>query len=127
MTCPSRQTRWAWMRSAGTMAELSAYRLMWILTLFDLPTKKREERKAATKFRNYLLDQGFEMAQFSVYMRMCSGKEHANTLYRRITRNLPDGGKVDILTITDKQYENIISFAGKVRQKRKNPDQYVLF
>ena len=109
------------------MSELSAYRLMWILTLFDLPVKTNAERKAATAFRNYLLDQGFEMAQYSVYMRMVSGKEHAETLYGRLKENMPDGGKVDIITITDKQYENIISFAGKVRQQRKNPDQYVLF
>lgn len=109
------------------MSELSAYRLMWILTLFDLPTKRAKDRKAATRFRNYLLDQGFEMAQYSVYMRMCSGKEHAQTLYKRIQSSLPKNGKVDIITITDKQYENILSFAGKVRQQRKNPEQYVLF
>lgn len=109
------------------MSELSGYRLMWIMTLFDLPVGTKKERKAATNFRNFLLDQGFEMAQFSVYMRFCSGKEQAETYCKRIKDALPDGGKVDILTITDKQYENIISFAGHVRQIRKNPDQFTLF
>ena len=109
------------------MSTLSAYRLMWIMTLFDLPTHTKAERKAASKFRNYLLDQGFQMSQFSVYLRMVSGKEQANTLYKRIKDNLPEGGRVDIVTITDKQYENIYSFAGRVRQERKNPKQYTLF
>ncbi len=109
------------------MSILSAYRLMWIMTLFDLPTKTKAERKDATKFRNYLLDQGFEMAQFSVYMRLVSGKEQAETLYGRIKEHLPEGGRVDIVTITDKQYESIYSFVGRTRQVKKNPKQFTLF
>ena len=97
------------------------------MTLFDLPTHTKAERKAASKFRHYLLDQGFQMSQFSVYLRMVSGKEQAGTVYKRIKDNLPEGGRVDIVTITDKQYENIYSFAGRVRQERKNPRQYTLF
>ena len=51
---------------------LSGYRLMWLVVMFDLPVIEREERKAATAFRNDLLDMGFEMSQFSVYVRMKS-------------------------------------------------------
>ena len=53
---------------------LSGYRLMWMVVLFDLPVGTKKERKAATKFRKFLLDQGFEMSQYSVYMRFCAGK-----------------------------------------------------
>ncbi len=67
------------------------------------------------------------MAQYSVYMRLCSGKDHAATLCKNIKSHLPEGGKVDIITITDKQYENIVSFVGKIKQQRRNPDQYALF
>lgn len=35
---------------------------MWIVVMFDLPVIEREERKAATAFRNDLLDMGFEMS-----------------------------------------------------------------
>lgn len=100
---------------------------MWVLTMFDLPVGSKPERKAATDFRKFLLDQGFEMAQFSVYMRFCAGKEEAETYVARVQEALPLGGKVDMLTITDKQYENIVSFAGRIRQARKNPDQFTLF
>ena len=100
---------------------------MWMVVMFDLPVVDKAERKAATQFRNALLDIGFEMSQFSVYMRFCTGKEQAGTYCKRIKDALPDGGRVDILMITDKQYENIISFAGRVRQTRKNPDQFTLF
>lgn len=39
---------------------------MWILVLFDLPVVEKQERKAATDFRNFLLDHGFSMVQFSI-------------------------------------------------------------
>lgn len=106
---------------------LSGYRLMWMMVLFDLPVTEKKERKAATAFRNFLLDQGFEMAQFSVYMRFCAGKEQAETYTRKIKGNLPSSGKVHMLHFTDKQYENMQCFHGRKREKdRKNPEQYVL-
>jgi len=110
------------------MTELNGYRLMWMLVMFDLPVVEDEERRAAARFRHFLLDQGFEMAQWSVYMRFCAGKEHTETLIRRVEKNLPAGGKIDVLYFTDKQYESIASFRGKARDKRrKNPDQFQLF
>lgn len=107
---------------------LTGYRLMWMLVMFDLPVVEREERKAAADFRKYLLDQGFEMAQFSVYLRHCTGPEQTETLTKRVQSELPSGGKVDILYFTDKQYEKIASFLGKKRARaRRNPDQFSLF
>ena len=49
----------------------SGYQLMWILVMFDLPVGTKEQMRAATRFREYLLDEGFEMAQFSIYARFC--------------------------------------------------------
>lgn len=107
---------------------LSAYRIMWMMVLFDLPVTGKPERKAATDFRTFLLDQGFEMAQFSVYVRCCSGKEQTETYTRRVEGHLPEGGKVDIVYFTDKQYENIVSFRARKRgPERKNPEQFALF
>lgn len=39
--------------------------------MFDLPVMTDKERKAATRFRNDLLDNGYLMIQFSVYARPC--------------------------------------------------------
>lgn len=106
---------------------LSGYRLMWMMVLFDLPVLSKKERKAAAKFRNFLLDQGFEMSQFSVYMRFCSGKEQAETLTKRVEKGTPKTGKVHIVYFTDKQYENIVCFDGRKREPgRKNPEQFLL-
>lgn len=42
--------------------------------MFDLPTRTKKERTAATHCRNFLLDEGFEHSQFSVYARFVNGK-----------------------------------------------------
>ena len=98
------------------------------MVFFDLPTLEPEDRAAYTRFRNFLLDEGFEQAQYSVYVRHTSGKEAVTALIRRIEPEVPPAGKVDILQFTDRQYENIVSFRGrKNRSNPKNPDQYVLF
>ncbi len=108
--------------------QLSGYRLMWIFVMFDLPVGTREQSRAATKFREFLLDEGFEKSQFSVYARFCNGKEQYETYLRRVESKLPDRGDVHILSFTDRQYENIVRFSGQRRRRqRKNPDQLALF
>lgn len=107
---------------------LTGYRLMWMMVIFDLPVKTKRERKAATKFREFLLDQGFEMCQLSVYLRFCAGKEQTATFTRRVQGALPSAGSVQILYFTDKQYENIVSFQGPRRlPSNKKPEQFTLF
>lgn len=107
---------------------LSGYRLMWMTVMFDLPVVEKAERKAATDFRKALLDEGFEMSQFSVYMRFCTSQAQIDTYTKRIESALPEGGKVNILTFTDKQYERILTFHGKAKQPgNKAPDQFDLF
>ncbi len=108
--------------------QLSGYQLMWIFVMFDLPVTTKEQARAATKFREFLLDEGFEKSQFSVYARFCNGKEQFETYMRRVESRLPDRGDVHILSFTDRQYENIVRFSGQRRKRqRKNPDQLALF
>lgn len=107
---------------------LSGYRLMWIFVMFDLPVGSKKQMRDATKFREFLLDEGFEMSQFSVYARFCNGKDSFDTHLARIERNLPEKGDIHILTFTDRQYENIVRFSSQRRQRpRKNPDQLAMF
>jgi CRISPR-associated protein Cas2 len=107
---------------------LSGYRVMWVFVLFDLPVGTKKERKAATKFRHALLDLGFEMSQYSVYLRFCAGKEQAEALAKQIESAMPSAGKVHLVSITDKQYENIRTYRGRKREPtQKMPDQLALF
>lgn len=107
---------------------LSGYRLMWIVVMFDLPVITKMERKAANDFRKSLLDMGFEMSQLSVYARFCSSQTQIETYCKRVERELPEGGKVNVLQFTDKQYERIITFRGRKKvMDGKAPDQFELF
>lgn len=98
-----------------------------MLVMFDLPVGEREEKKAAASFRNFLLDQGFHMAQFSIYYRLLTGRDSALAMEKKIAASVPGEGSVHILTITDKQYENIKTFQGRRRGSPKIPDQLTLF
>lgn len=101
---------------------------MWILVMFDLPTDTKLQRKSATRFRDFLLDEGFERSQFSVYARFVNGKEAFTTRISRIERHLPEAGDVQILNFTDRQYRDIIHFSDQGRRAaRKNQQQLVMF
>lgn len=107
---------------------LTGYRIMWMIVMFDLPVLTKAERRAASKFRLTLLDLGFQMSQFSIYMRMCTSHASVDTYCKQVAAALPSDGKVNILQFTDKQYERIISFHGKLREEpKKVPDQFDLF
>jgi CRISPR-associated protein Cas2 len=100
---------------------------MWMVVMFDLPTLTKHQRNEHTKFRNYLLKQGFLMCQLSVYMRVLPGKEGVNKITRKIRENRPKKGKITLISITDKQYENIITFEDRIERREKNPEQLRLF
>lgn len=100
---------------------------MWMLVLFDLPTLTKKEQKDASEFRKILLEMGFSMLQYSVYMRVCGSKERINYFVKHIETGLPPSGQVQIFSITDKQYGSSFSYTGKTKIKNKNPEQHLLF
>lgn len=104
-------------------SRLNQYRSMWILVFFDLPTETKKERKAAGAFRKRLLKDGFEMFQFSIYMRFCASRENAAVHIKRVKLNLPPKGHVGILSITDKQFGMMELFIGKKEVPAEKPPQ----
>jgi CRISPR-associated protein Cas2 len=107
---------------------LSGYKAMWILVLFDLPTRKKKQRKRATQFRKILLEDGFDMMQYSVYLRPCPSEENTDVHFERVKRALPPEGHVRIFKITDKQFERMHCFrSGEVSDLEVMPEQLGLF
>ena len=110
------------------MDRFSEYRIMWVLVFFDLPTETKKERKAYADFRKKLMKDGFNMFQFSIYVRHCSSAENADVHIKRVKRSLPEFGHVGILCITDKQFGSIELFYGKKQQEAAPvPQQLELF
>jgi CRISPR-associated protein Cas2 len=81
-------------------------KFMRIVVYFDLPVKKANERKAATKFRNFLLKDGYDMVQFSVYSRICCGMDAVRKYKSRLKLNIPEKGSIIVFTMTEKEYES---------------------
>jgi len=108
--------------------ELNGYRIMWVFVFFDLPTDTKKDKKNASLFRKNLLKDGYNMMQYSVYIRHCASGESADVHEKRIQRSLPPLGKVSILRITDKQFGDISNFWGKAEvPKAPQPVQLELF
>ena len=96
---------------------------MWGLVFFDLPTETKTDRKVAAKFRKNLLDDGFAMFQFSIYMRFCPSRENASVHIQRTKNALPKKGKVGIMQITDKQFGMMEVFYGQKEVEPEPPSQ----
>ena len=107
----------------GYFSRLNQYRSLWVLVFFDLPTETKRDRKIASGFRKKLLDDGFAMFQFSIYMRFCASRENAEVHQRRVKKNLPAKGKVGIMSITDKQFGMMEIFYGTKPMEPEPPSQ----
>ncbi|RXK83994.1 CRISPR-associated endonuclease Cas2 [Filimonas effusa] len=85
---------------------------MWVLVFFDLPTETKKDRKQYALFRKRVLADGFQMFQFSMYIRHCSSRENADVHLKRIKSILPPKGHVGIMCVTDKQFGMMEIFRG---------------
>lgn len=101
---------------------------MWVIAMFDLPTETKAARKAYTRFRKNLIEDGFTMMQYSVYSRHCASIENAEVHIDRMGQRLPPAGEVRFLSITDRQFSRIRVYWGKKRAKTEpSPPQMELF
>ena len=86
---------------------------MWVLVFFDLPTETTSDRKIYAKFRKDILKDGFQMFQFSIYLRHCASRENADVHIKRVKKFLPEKGHVGIMCVTDKQFGQMEIFRGQ--------------
>jgi CRISPR-associated protein Cas2 len=101
-------------------------RILWLFVFFDLPVGTKPERRAATRFRNFLKDDGYMMLQFSVYARVCRGEEAVDKHLQRVTRNLPTRGSVRALQVTDRQYGRMRLLLGEAGKNEKVAHQQLV-
>lgn len=87
--------------------------IMWFLVFFDLPTKTKRQKMSYTLFRRVLLKQGFEMLQYSVYMKSIMGRKAGEKYNKMVESYIPAGGKVRAIIISDYQFGCSKSYYGK--------------
>lgn len=107
--------------------QISGYKSMWLIVMFDLPTDTKMAIKEYAKFRKALLTDGFQMMQYSVYSRHVPSRENAEVHIHRVKKWLPPEGEVRILLCTDKQFEKMHVFFGKVRKKTESKYKQLTF
>jgi len=103
--------------------KLDEYRIMWVLVFFDLPTETKKDIRNYTQFRKSIMKDGFDMFQFSIYVRHCMSRENTDVHVKRVKSVLPPKGHIGILKITDKQFGEIEIFYGQKKEEVKPPPQ----
>lgn len=103
-------------------------RYMRLLVFFDLPVKTKDDQREANRFRNFLLRDGYDRVQLSVYARVCRGPENVETHIRRLQKNLPPHGCVRLLQVKEKQYGRMRLLVGDMPVMEKEAaTQLLLF
>ena len=99
------------------------------MVFYDLPVVSKADRKRYAKFHKFLLRDGYDMLQFSVYGRICSGQESVDKHLARLKANLPPKGSVRSMQVTEKQFAEIRVLVGekKTKEDRKFAEQLSFF
>lgn len=90
-----------------------SYRYMRMLVLFDLPTITVHDRKEYTKFRKFIINEGFIMMQESVYTKIILNGTAAQLMKNKLKAHKPKSGIVQMLVITEKQFSSMEYLCGK--------------
>lgn len=104
-------------------------RYMRLIVFFDLPTVTKAEKRAYTLFRRFLLQDGYDMIQWSVYARMVNSFDDADKHLKRLSTNLPKQGSVRCLQVSEKQFAAMKLLVGQLsfQEKTVNAQQILLF
>ena len=100
-----------------------SYRFMRTLVFFDLPTNTNEDRRNYRQFRRLLIKNGFIMLQESVYSRMLITPTAERSVVNLIRKNKPPAGMVQVLTVTEKQFEKMEYITGEFHTDIINSDE----
>ncbi len=104
------------------------FKAMWLMCLFDLPVETEFEKREYSRFRKFLQSEGFQMIQYSVYIRPCPSQEHLETHRNRLERALPANGEVRLIPFTDYQFRKMHIFYSRQRKKvEEQPKELWLF
>lgn len=102
---------------------------MRLLVFFDLPMVSKAEKRAYVQFRRFLLNDGYDMIQWSVYGRLLNGSDAQHKHLKRLVDNLPPEGSVRCMTVTEKQFAGIRLLVGSplFQEKKVTAQQLSLF
>lgn len=86
---------------------------MRVMVFFDLPVVSDADRRNYRQFRKFLIKAGFLMLQESVYCKLAQNSSAADFIVENVKKNKPDSGLVQVLRVTEKQYNKMDYIVGK--------------
>jgi len=89
-------------------SEVSGYRKMVLFVMFDIATESKKDLDKYRHFRKKLLESGFIMFQYSIYIRFCKSLAIAQKYEKKMEAQAPNNGSIRIIKITESQYSNMI-------------------
>lgn len=96
---------------------------MRVIVMFDLPVVTAHDRKEYARFRKYLIKNGFLMVQESIYCKLAQNATVADGIIHALKKNKPSDGLVQVLKITEKQYEKMDFIVGERRSEVLDSDE----
>ncbi len=102
---------------------------MRMMLFFDLPMVLATDRRNYVQFRRFLLNDGYDMIQFSIYGRIVNGHDAEAKHLKRLTSHLPPKGSIRLMTVTEKQFAGIQLLVGApfFQEKKVSANQALLF
>lgn len=99
---------------------------MRIVIFFDLPTTSYKNLVEYRHFRKFLIKNGFIMLQESVYSKLVINRSSLSLVKKKVQNNLPSGGNIQLLEITEKQYASIEYLRGESQKTIINSEDRVV-
>lgn len=95
---------------------------MRMMLFFDLPSVTNSDKKEYRKFVKFIKKEGFIMLQESVYVKLATNQTNVDSELKQLKLNLPNGGYVALLNITEKQFNSISFLCGEFESDVINTD-----
>ena len=99
---------------------------MRIIVFFDLPVGTSKERREYTRFRKFLIKKGFLMLQESVYCKLALNQTVAGSIVKLIKENKPLEGIVQMLVVTEKQFNRMEYVIGEKKSTVIDSDERII-
>lgn len=106
---------------------MEKFRFMRVIVMFDLPVVTQEEKKAYRYFRKWLIEDGFIMMQYSIYSKLVLNESSAKLLMKRIEEKKTEKGLIQVLQLTEKQFQNIYCIQGESKSDVVDTTDRVVF
>lgn len=99
---------------------------MRIIVMFDLPVTTASDRREYTRFRKYLIKNGFLMMQESVYCKLAQNSTAADLIVQNVKKNKTISGLVQTLRITEKQFSRMEYIVGEKTNEVLDSDERIV-